>query len=91
MGLDPGLTHLQASYGILNPACTAGHTFGAARPGLLLYGVYSDSNPVDHPLPLRPVLSLRARVAAVHRVPAGEGAGYGLAFTARRDTCWRCW
>ena len=87
MGLDPGLTHLQASYGILNPACTAGHTFGAARPGLLLYGVYSDSNPVDHPLPLRPVLSLRARVAAVHRVPAGAGAGYGLAFTARRDTC----
>ena len=49
--------------------------------------MYSDSNPVDHPLPLRPVLSLRARVAAVHRVPAGEGAGYGLAFTARRDTC----
>lgn len=87
MGLDPGLTHLQASYGILNPACTAGHTFGAARPGLVLYGVYSDDTRVDHPLPLQPVLSLRARVAAVHRVPAGEGAGYGLAFTARRDTC----
>ncbi len=87
MGLDPGLTHLQASYGILNLGCTAGHTFGAARPGLVLYGVYSDKTPVDHPLPLRPVLSLRARVAAVHRVPAGEGAGYGLVFTARRDTC----
>lgn len=87
MGLDPGLTHLQASYGILNPACTAGHTFGAARPGLVLYGVNSDGAEVDHPLPLRPVLSLRARVAAVHRVPAGQGAGYGLAFIARRDTC----
>lgn len=87
MGLDPGLTHLQASYGILNPACTAGHTFGAARPGLILYGVGSDDTPVEHPLPLRPVLSLRARVAAVHQVPAGQGAGYGLAFTARRDTC----
>lgn len=87
MGLDPGLTHLQASYGILNPACTAGHTFGAARPGLILYGVGSDDTPVEHPLPLRPVLSLRARVAAVHQVPAGQGAGYGLAFTARWDTC----
>lgn len=87
MGLDPGLTHLQASYGILNPACTAGHTFGAARPGLILYGVGSDDTPVEHPLPLRPVLSLRARVAAMHQVPAGQGAGYGLAFTARWDTC----
>lgn len=65
----------------------AGLAFGAARPGLVLYGVYSDTAKVEHPLPLRPVLSLRARVAAVHRVPAGEGAGYGLAFTARRDTC----
>lgn len=87
LGLDPGLTHLQASYGILNPACVVGLAFGAARPGLVLYGVYSDTAKMEHPLPLRPVLSLRARVAAVHRVPAGEGAGYGLAFTARRDTC----
>lgn len=87
LGLDPGLTHLQASYGVLNPGCLQGQTFGAARIGLALYGVYSDDTPVEHPLPLRPVLSLRARVAAVHRLTAGEGAGYGLAFTARRDTC----
>lgn len=87
LGLDPGLTHLQASYGVLNPGCVQGQRFGAARLGLALYGVRSDSTPVESLLPLRPVLSLRARVAAVHQLRAGEGAGYGLAFTARRDTC----
>ena len=87
LGLDPGLTHLQASYGVLNPGCVQGRHFDAARLGLILYGVRSDDTPVESSLPLRPVLSLRARVAAVHPVRAGEGAGYGLAFTARRDTC----
>lgn len=87
LGLDPGLTHLQASYGVLNPGCVQGQRFDAARLGLILYGVRSDDTPVECALPLWPVLSLRARVAAVHPVRAGEGAGYGLAFTARRDTC----
>ena len=31
-----------------------------------------------------PVLSLRARVASVRTLPAGEGAGYGLAFRTDR-------
>lgn len=35
---------------------------------------------------LRPALSLRARVASVRTIPAGQGAGYGLAFRAERDT-----
>ena len=37
-------------------------------------------------MPLRPVLSLRARVASVREIAAGQGAGYGLAFVARRTT-----
>lgn len=74
-----GLTfcaHLASSYGALRypEAC-----FDAARVGIALYGV---SSAPDEPLPtelgLEPVLSLRARVACVRRVPAGEGVGYGL-------------
>ena len=38
-----------------------------------------------HPV-LAPALALRARVVSVRRVPPGEGAGYGLAFRARRST-----
>ena len=82
-GLDPGALHAQASYGIWNlPA----QPCQWARPGIALYGVYSDLAPVHRRLDLRPVLSLRARVASVRTLRPGEGAGYGLAFTARRET-----
>ena len=80
-GMDPGETHLQASYGIWNLPplpCTW------ARAGIALYGVTSGGTPPRRPLDLKPVLSLRARVASVRTLPAGEGAGYGLAFRADR-------
>lgn len=82
-GLNPGVVHIQASYGILN---LPPQPCAWARAGIALYGVYSreeDRPTVD---PLRPALSLRARVAALRTVPAGEGAGYGLAFRAGEDT-----
>lgn len=82
-GYDPGAIHIQASYGLWNlPSQPCRYV----RAGIALYGVASDQNPVLHPLDLRPVLSLRARVASVRTVPAGQGAGYGLAFRAERDT-----
>ena len=82
-GFDPGKTHIQASYGIWNlPPQPCAY----ARAGIALYGVRSDSGPVRRELDLRPVLSLRARVAQVQRLKAGEGAGYGLDFQAERNT-----
>ena len=59
---------------------------GYARAGIALYGVYSDLSPTQRRLPLKPVLSLRARVASVRTLQPGQGAGYGLAFQARRET-----
>lgn len=82
-GYDPGAVHIQASYGLWN---LSSQPCRYVRAGIALYGVASDQNPVLHPLDLRPVLSLRARVASVRTVPAGQGAGYGLAFRAERDT-----
>ena len=82
-GLEPGKVHIQASYGIwdLPPQPCA-----YARAGIALYGVQSAPGPVRRDLDLRPVLSLRARVASVRTLTPGEGAGYGLAFHARRET-----
>lgn len=72
--------HLQASYGVLNYPELAGDY---ARVGIALYGVLSTR---EDTLPwrdeLRPVLSLKSRVAAVKEIYAGESAGYGLVFTA---------
>lgn len=82
-GLTPGKLHIQASYGILNlPPQPCAY----ARAGIALYGVLSQSGAVRHPLDLRPVLTLRARVVSVRVLAPGETAGYGRAFRAERTT-----
>lgn len=82
-GDHPGKLHLQASYAVWNlPPQPCAY----ARIGTALYGVRSDRRPVLSDLELRPVLSLRARVASVRRLEAGEAAGYGLLFRAERTT-----
>ena len=76
--------HLLASYGVLNYPELAGDY---ARVGIALYGVLSTRQDTKScPLPLEPVLSLKARITAVKELKAGESAGYGLAFTARQVT-----
>lgn len=52
------------------------------RPGLMLYGV----PPVDCPLPLRPVMTLRSRVIALRTVPAGGEVGYNGRWRAGQAT-----
>ena len=83
-GLECPRKHLVASNGVLNYPEFAGDY---ARVGIALYGLRSadgDMNRAD--VALRPVLSLKARVASVRELQAGEGAGYGLAFVAKRPT-----
>lgn len=76
--------HLLASYGVLNYPELAGDF---ARVGIALYGVRSARTDYDRfSTRLRPVLSLKARVASVRELSVGEGAGYGLSFVARRPT-----
>lgn len=67
--------HLLASDGLLRHPELGGDY---ARVGMALYGIGSRE--------LRPVLSLKARVAQVREVPAGESAGYGLRFTAQHPS-----
>ena len=55
-----------------------------ARPGLASYG-YAPPH-LAQVVPLRPVMTLRARVGAVHTVRAGESVSYGGLWTARHDT-----
>lgn len=81
-GYDPGAVHIQASGGILSlPPQPCAY----ARAGIALYGVGSGGADTVE-TGLRPVLSLRARVACVRRLRPGEGAGYGLDFRAGRDS-----
>lgn len=83
-GHAPGTVHFQGSYGLLN---YPGLPCGYARPGIALYGVLSaPGDATTAALPLRPVLSLRARVSQLHTLAAGEAAGYDGAYTAHRPT-----
>ena len=74
-GFSVPKAHLLASEGLLRHPELGGDY---ARVGIALYGIGAQE--------LKPVLSLKARVAQVRQVPAGEGAGYGLEFRARRPS-----
>ena len=57
------------------------------RPGMALFGVYPEPAFADQKrLTLMPAAALRARVAYVKRLPAGESAGYNRAYVAKADT-----
>jgi alanine racemase len=56
------------------------------RAGIILYGLYP-SDEVDHSrIKLRPVMSLKAKVAHVKRVPAGFKVSYGCTYSTENDT-----
>ena len=55
------------------------------RVGIGLYGCYP-SDEVDRGTPLRPVLSLKSRVARLRRLEAGESVSYGCTWTAHRES-----
>ncbi len=75
--------HLSSSYGLLNYPLLAGDY---ARVGIALYGVLSTGEDTRNcPLSLKPVLSLKARVATVKTLQPGEAAGYGLCFVAEKE------
>lgn len=72
--------HIQGSYGLLN---YPEYSYDLSRPGIALYGCFSSADDrVRTAVSLKPVLSLKARVASIKELPAGESAGYGLTYTA---------
>ncbi|MBD5461317.1 MAG: serine racemase VanT catalytic subunit [Lachnospiraceae bacterium] len=83
-GITGFATHLQASYGMLNYSWLK---YDYCRPGIVLYGLYSSAGDDAYSsVRLLPVMELKVRIESVRMVYAGEGAGYGLAFRADRDT-----
>ena len=57
------------------------------RPGLAFYGIdpFGDAHPAAARAPLTPALSVKARVAQVKAVRAGDAIGYGRTYIAPRD------
>lgn len=83
-GCDIPAVHILSSCGLLNYPEIGGN---CVRTGLALYGILSRRGSLENPaLDLRPVLSLKARVALIQSIRQGGGAGYDLSFTAKRDS-----
>ena len=55
------------------------------RPGIMLYGVSPFNGETGGMRGLKPVMTLRTRLIAVNRCPAGERVGYGGVFTCPED------
>jgi alanine racemase len=87
IGIDPGIIHLANSAAIASRPETWADM---VRPGAILYGYHPGYDPIElraemeKKLPLRPVMSLRARIINIRNVPAGVGVGYDSTFVPER-------
>jgi len=80
-GLAVPLRHACNSGGVLD--LPAAH-LDMVRPGILLYGVFPSTG--CRPLPgIEPVMSVKAKIAAVQKLKPGEVAGYNMRYTARTE------
>jgi alanine racemase len=89
LGVSPGIVHMANSGAI----CARSSTWAdMVRPGAILYGYHQSFDPphkkqeIACQIPLRPCLSLRARIISVREIPEGESVGYGARFVAKRAT-----
>ena len=55
--------------------------FNMVRAGIILYGYYPDAS-TKKTIPLKPVMTVKARVAQVRDIPAGDSIGYGRTYVA---------
>ncbi|MFT6347237.1 MAG: alanine racemase [Psychromonas sp.] len=84
--------HLQTSSGLKSLANSAAifawpeAHFDAVRPGIALYGISPFADRSARDLQLRPVMTLKSALIAVHDHKAGENVGYGSHWTAQNDT-----
>lgn len=89
LGIDPGLIHLANSAAIASRPETWADM---VRPGAILYGYHPGYDPAERrveaekQLPLRPVMSLRARIINIRNVAAGEAVGYSSQFLTKRPS-----
>lgn len=79
-GIDPGVLHIQNSYGILNYK-DAGYDY--CRPGLLYMGVTSDDSiPIASQPDFIPILSLKTKVTMTKTIPDQATVSYGRHYRA---------
>jgi len=83
-GIDVGTRHVASSAAVLD--YPQSH-LDMVRPGIMLFGHYpNDQSLRERPIELTPVMSLKAKVAYVKTLQAGDSIGYHQAWVAERPT-----
>lgn len=84
LGVTFQICHCGASGAVLNYPCTH---MDMVRPGIALYGYYPapEMEGLDGP-GLRPVMTVKSRIAAVRSLPAGTCVSYGRTAVLKRDS-----
>jgi alanine racemase len=82
-GLRPELRHLAASAAALR---IPDARFNLVRLGIGIYGLSPFEDATSAELGLKPVMTLRGRVAAVRRVTAGTGVSYDYTYRTKGTT-----
>ena len=59
--------------------------FDMVRCGISMYGYYSRFMP-NAPIPLKPVMKLKAPIARLKTIPKGQSVSYGCSFVTQRET-----
>src|SRR5690606_34953619 len=82
-GLRPGLVHLAATAAAID---LPDARFNTVRIGIGMYGLspFDDRSSAD--LGLVPAMTLRGRIAAVRRVPAGRGVSYSYTYRTEGES-----
>ena len=80
-GIHPELRHAGNTAAIMNHPDSH---FDMIRAGIMLYGMYPDG--VHRNGPLRPVMTLKSRVAQIRELPAGASVSYGRTYETKKPT-----
>lgn len=56
------------------------------RPGIIMYGCYPSAEVDRSQIDLCPVMSIKANIVQLKKVPAGNSISYGRKFTTRQDS-----
>ena len=60
--------------------------FDTVRPGIVLYGCYPSDEVNPSQLEIKPVMSVKANIVRLVKVPVGFSVGYGRKFIAQRES-----
>lgn len=60
--------------------------FEAVRPGIILYGCYPSDQVVKQNLLIKPVMTLKANIVHIKKLPPGEYISYGRKFRTERES-----